>query len=83
MAVVARTFSIIKPDAGAGNLTGRICNRFGHKGLRRVAGTMVHLSREQAGAFYALHRARLRRPETAKTGIESFYKSDERCPRTR
>lgn len=141
---VERTLSIIKPDAVAGNLIGKIYTRFEDKGLRIVAAKMLHLSREQAGAFYAVHRERpfynelvdfmtsgpvmvqvlegedaINRnreimgatnpgeaapgtiradfaetvdenavhgsdgPETAKTEIEFFFKSDELCPRTR
>ncbi|BAZ93628.1 nucleoside-diphosphate kinase [Thiohalobacter thiocyanaticus] len=141
---VERTLSIIKPDAVAGNLIGKIYSRFEDQGLRIVAAKMMHLSREQAGAFYAVHRERpfynelvdfmtsgpvmvqvlegedaINRnrvimgatnpgeaapgtiradfaetvdenavhgsdgPETAKTEIEFFFKSDELCPRTR
>ncbi|RRQ21091.1 nucleoside-diphosphate kinase [Thiohalobacter thiocyanaticus] len=141
---VERTLSIIKPDAVAGNLIGRIYSRFEDGGLRIVAARMMHLSREQAGAFYAVHRERpfynelvdfmtsgpvmvqvlegedaINRnreimgatnpkdaapgtiradfaetvdenavhgsdgPDTAKTEIEFFFKSDELCPRTR
>ncbi|MAT65127.1 MAG: nucleoside-diphosphate kinase [Gammaproteobacteria bacterium] len=141
---VERTLSIIKPDAVAGNLIGKIYTRFEDQGLRIVAAKMLHLSREQAGAFYAVHRERpfynelvefmtsgpvmvqvlegedaINRnreimgatnpkdaapgtiradfaetvdenavhgsdgPETAKTEIEFFFKSDELCPRTR
>lgn len=141
---VERTLSIIKPDAVAKNLIGRICSRLEDAGLRIVAARMLHLSREQAGAFYAVHRERpfynelvdfmtsgpvmvqvlegedaINRnreimgatnpkdaapgtiradfaetvdenavhgsdgPDTAKTEIEFFFKSDELCPRTR
>lgn len=141
---VERTLSIIKPDAVAGNLIGRIYSRFEDGGLRIVAARMMHLSREQAGAFYAVHKERpfynelvdfmtsgpvmvqvlegedaINRnreimgatnpkeaapgsiradfaetvdenavhgsdgPDTAKTEIDFFFKSDELCPRTR
>lgn len=53
-----RTFSIIKPDAVARNLIGRIYQRFEDAGLRIVAARMEHLSREQAQEFYAVHRER-------------------------
>ena len=53
-----RTLSIIKPDAVAKNAIGQICARFEAAGLRIVAVRMVHLSRERAEAFYAVHRER-------------------------
>jgi nucleoside-diphosphate kinase len=53
-----RTFSIIKPDAVAGNHIGAIYDRFERAGLRIVAARMLHLSREQASAFYAVHQQR-------------------------
>ena len=55
---VERTLSIIKPDAVAKNLIGKIYSRFEDQGLRIVAAKMLQLSREQAGAFYAVHRER-------------------------
>ena len=55
---VQRTLSIIKPDAVAKNVIGDIYNRFERAGLRVVAARMLHLSKEQAGAFYAVHRER-------------------------
>ena len=53
---VQRTISIIKPDAVAKNVIGDIYNRFEKAGLRVVAAKMVHLSEEQAGGFYAVHK---------------------------
>ena len=53
-----RTISIIKPDAVAKNVIGDIYSRFEKAGLRIVAARMLHLSREQAGAFYAVHKER-------------------------
>jgi nucleoside-diphosphate kinase len=53
-----RTLSIIKPDAVKKNVTGRILARFEAAGLRIVAARMMHLSREQAEGFYAVHRQR-------------------------
>lgn len=53
-----RTFSIIKPDAVARNLIGRIYQRFEDAGLRIVAARMEHLTREQAQEFYAVHKER-------------------------
>ena len=55
---VERTLSIIKPDATRRNLTGRIVARFEESGLRVVAQKRVRLSRHQAEAFYAVHKAR-------------------------
>ncbi|MCO5762294.1 MAG: nucleoside-diphosphate kinase [Gammaproteobacteria bacterium] len=55
---IERTFSIIKPDAVAKNLIGSIYQRFEQGGLRIVAARMLHLSREQAAAFYAVHQER-------------------------
>ncbi len=55
---VERTLSIIKPDAVAKNVIGQIYDRFERAGLRIVAAKMLHLTREQAGAFYAVHKER-------------------------
>ncbi len=55
---VERTLSIIKPDAVAKNIIGEIYRRFEQAGLRIVAARMVQLSREQAQAFYAVHKER-------------------------
>ncbi|MEW5790596.1 MAG: nucleoside-diphosphate kinase [Pseudomonadota bacterium] len=53
-----RTLSIIKPDAVAKNAIGAILKRFEDAGLRVVAAKMMHLSPEQAGGFYAVHKER-------------------------
>ena len=53
-----RTFSIIKPDATARNLTGQIISRFEEAGLRIVASKRIHMTREQAEGFYAVHKER-------------------------
>jgi nucleoside-diphosphate kinase len=53
-----RTFSIIKPDATRRNLTGQIVARFEEAGLRVVAQRRIRLSKDQAEAFYAVHRER-------------------------
>jgi nucleoside-diphosphate kinase len=53
-----RTFSIIKPDATARNLTGAINAMIEQAGLRIVAQKRVRISREQAETFYAVHRER-------------------------
>lgn len=53
-----RTLSIIKPDATRRNLTGKIAAKFEEAGLRVVASKRIHMTREQAGAFYAVHKER-------------------------
>lgn len=55
---IERTFSIVKPDAVAKNVIGEIYSRFEKAGLRIVAAKMLHLSREQAEGFYAVHKER-------------------------
>ena len=55
---IEQTFSIIKPDAVAKNVIGEIYSRFEKAGLRIVAARMLHLSKEQAGEFYAVHKER-------------------------
>ncbi len=52
-----RTLSIIKPDAVAKSVIGAIYSRFENAGLRIIAARMIHLSRENAENFYAVHRA--------------------------
>ena len=55
---VEQTLSIIKPDGVEKNLIGEIVGRFEKAGLEVVAARMVHLSREQAEGFYAVHKER-------------------------
>ncbi len=55
---VERTFSIVKPDAVAKNVIGKIYSRFEDNGLQIVAAKMVQLSREKAEGFYAEHKER-------------------------
>ncbi len=55
---IERTFSIIKPDAVAKNVIGEIISRFEKNGLRIVAMKMLHLTKEQAEGFYAVHKER-------------------------
>jgi nucleoside-diphosphate kinase len=55
---IERTFSIIKPDATARNLTGAINATVEQAGLRIVAQKRVRMTREQAETFYAIHRQR-------------------------
>ena len=53
-----RTFSIIKPDATRRNLTGAINAKIEAAGLRIVAQKRIHMTTEQAGEFYAVHKER-------------------------
>jgi nucleoside-diphosphate kinase len=55
---IERTFSIIKPDAVAKNVIGKIYSRFESNGLTIVAAKMLHLTQEQAEGFYAEHSER-------------------------
>ncbi|KUR80336.1 nucleoside-diphosphate kinase [Novosphingobium sp. Fuku2-ISO-50] len=55
---VTRTFSIIKPDATRRNLTGAVTAKLEEAGLRVVASKRLHLTREQAEGFYAVHAER-------------------------
>ena len=55
---VTRTFSIIKPDATQRNLTGKINAMLEDAGLRIVAQKRMHMTKEQAGKFYEVHKAR-------------------------
>ena len=53
-----RTFSIIKPDATARNLTGKINAMIEDAGLRIIAQKRIRMTREQAEGFYAVHKER-------------------------
>ena len=53
-----RTLSIIKPDATRRNITGKIIDRLEQAGLRIVASKRIHMTRQQAEGFYAVHKAR-------------------------
>lgn len=55
---IERTISIIKPDGIEKNLMGEICRRFEQNGLQIIAARMMHLSKEQAEQFYAVHKDR-------------------------
>jgi len=55
---IERTLSILKPDAVAKDIIGKIYSRFEEAGLRIVAARMKHLSQEEAEGFYAVHRER-------------------------
>jgi nucleoside-diphosphate kinase len=53
-----RTFSIIKPDATRRNITGKIIAKIEEAGLRVVASKRIHMTKEQAQGFYAVHKER-------------------------
>ena len=55
---VERTLSIIKPDAVAKNVIGKIYSRFETNGLKIVAAKMMHMNEDKAGGFYAEHKER-------------------------
>jgi len=55
---IERTLSIIKPDAVASNVIGRILSRFEEAGLKVIAARMMQLSQADAEAFYGVHRER-------------------------
>jgi nucleoside-diphosphate kinase len=55
---VEQTLSIIKPDGVEKNLIGEIYSRFEKAGLQIIAARMMHLSKEQAEGFYAVHKER-------------------------
>ena len=55
---VTRTFSIIKPDATRRNLTGAVTKMLEEAGLRVIASKRIHMTRDQAEGFYAVHRER-------------------------
>ena len=55
---VQRTLSIVKPDAVAKNVIGKIYTRFEDAGLKIVAAQMRQLSQAEAEGFYAVHKER-------------------------
>ena len=55
---IERTLSIIKPDAVAKNVIGKIYSRFETNGLKIVAAQMHQLSQAEAEGFYAVHKER-------------------------
>jgi nucleoside-diphosphate kinase len=55
---IERTLSIIKPDATRRNITGKIIDRLESAGLRVIAQKRVRWTKQQAEAFYAVHRER-------------------------
>ena len=55
---IERTLSIIKPDAVAKNVIGKIYSRFESNGLKVIASRMMQLSQQEAEGFYAVHKER-------------------------
>jgi nucleoside-diphosphate kinase len=55
---IERTFSIVKPDAVANNAVGGVLGLIEKGGLKIIASKMIHMSRQQAEGFYAVHKAR-------------------------
>ena len=55
MSNIEQTLSIIKPDAVAKNVIGKIIARFEENGLHLVAGKLIQLNDEKASGFYAEH----------------------------
>ena len=56
--MIERTLSIIKPDAVAKKVIGKISSRFEDAGFKIVAVKLLHLDEELAGGFYAVHKER-------------------------
>ena len=80
---VERTLSIVKPDAVAKNVIGKIYTRFEEAGLKIVAARMVQLSRPEAEGFYAVHKERPffndLVPNIAYSGFHSCYLKHRGC----
>ncbi|MEK7364664.1 MAG: nucleoside-diphosphate kinase [candidate division NC10 bacterium] len=55
---IQRTLVIVKPDAVAKGVAGKIIGRFEETGLKILAAKMVHLTKEQAAGFYVVHKDR-------------------------
>jgi len=55
---IQRTLVIVKPDAVAKGVAGKIIGRFEEAGLKILAAKMVHLTKEQAAGFYVVHKDR-------------------------
>ncbi|WP_422362933.1 nucleoside-diphosphate kinase [Pyruvatibacter mobilis] len=53
-----RTFSIVKPDATKRNITGKVIDRLESAGLRVIASKRIHMTKDQAEGFYAVHKER-------------------------
>ncbi|CAN5346275.1 nucleoside-diphosphate kinase [soil metagenome] len=85
---MSRTLAIIKPDAVAAGNAGNILALLEERGFRVAAARMTRLSREQAGAFYAVHRERPFYAElvefmTSGAVIPLALEADDAVPRLR
>jgi nucleoside-diphosphate kinase len=58
MARIEQTLSIIKPDGVEKNVIGDVLSRFESAGLRIAAMKMIHMTQQQAGGFYIVHKER-------------------------
>ena len=56
--MLQRTLTIIKPDGVQQHVAGKVISHFEEAGLRLVAVRLVHLTRQEAEGFYAVHRER-------------------------
>jgi len=56
--MIELTLSIIKPDGVEKNIIGEVYKRFEQSGLKIIASKMMHLTEEQAGKFYEVHKER-------------------------
>ena len=56
--MMEKTLSILKPDAVARNLTGKINSMLEEAGFKIVAQKMIHMSKEKAQGFYIVHKER-------------------------
>lgn len=56
--MIERTLTIIKPDAVAKGMAGQIAARFEQAGFKILAAKMIHMTYEEAGGFYAVHKDR-------------------------
>ena len=56
--MIERTFSMIKPDATARNITGKINAKIEEAGLRIIAQKRIHMTKDQAETFYAEHKGK-------------------------
>ena len=70
-----RTLSIIKPDAVSKNIIGEIYTFFEKNNLKIIAAKMMHLSEEEAGGFYSIHKEK-----PFFKNLVSFMPNEELCP---
>jgi nucleoside-diphosphate kinase len=64
--VTERTFFIVKPDAVAKHVTGKVLTMIEERGLTLVAGRLLQLAPSDAERFYAVHKARPFFPDLVK-----------------